>query len=187
MAGGIAGAIGISVMNPTEVLKTKMQTNQSLYETPTMTNIMKNVYKTDGIFGFWAGVWPNICRAFLVNAAEIGMYDNAKNWIINDYKLFQDGMMAHVSASFVAGLCSAIISTPVDVVKTRFMNQAGVGNKQYKQGMLKSLILIPQNEGFTAMYKGFFPIVVRKVVWCTIFFVTYERVRCFLGLPAKDK
>eukprot|EP01084_Bolivina_argentea_P240940 404608_1 len=34
MAGGIAGAIGISVMNPTEVLKTKMQTNQSLYETP---------------------------------------------------------------------------------------------------------------------------------------------------------
>eukprot|EP01084_Bolivina_argentea_P165531 287562_1 len=39
LSGGIAGAIGISVMNPTEVLKTKMQTNQSQLarEAPSMS------------------------------------------------------------------------------------------------------------------------------------------------------
>ena len=183
LSGGIAGAIGITVCNPTDVLKTKMQTNQSLTHSISMTQIMKNVYAMDGIFGFWAGVWPNICRAFLVNAAEIGMYDNAKNWIINDYQLCKEGMVGHVSASFVAGVSSAMISTPVDVVKTRMMNQAGeIGNKS---GMLRMLITIPRQEGFAALYKGFYPIICRKVVWCTLFFVTYEKVRSFLGLPPK--
>merc|ERR1712087_924312 len=163
--------------------KTKMQTNQSLTHSLSMTQIMKNVYAMDGIVGFWAGVWPNICRAFLVNAAEIGMYDNAKNWIIHDYQLCSDGIIGHVGASFVAGVSSALISTPVDVIKTRMMNQAGeVGNKS---NMFRMLITIPKQEGFGALYKGFYPIICRKVVWCTAFFVTYERVRSALGLPAK--
>ena len=183
LSGGIAGAIGISVMNPTEVLKTKMQTNQSEISL-TMTNVIKNVYKTDGIFGFWSGVWPNICRAFLVNAAEIGMYDNAKNWIINKYT-FDYIIFGHIFASFIAGISSALISTPVDVVKTRFMNQAGHNNKQYNNSMFKTLINIPKEEGFVALYKGFTPIICRKVVWCTVFFVSYEQIRVYLGLPSK--
>merc|ERR1712013_113160 len=185
LSGGIAGAIGISVMNPTEVLKTKMQTNAALSGAPSMTSILKTVYRTDGVVGLWAGVWPNICRAFLVNAAEIGMYDNSKNWLI-DYQLCVEGsMVSHVGASLVAGTSSALISTPVDVVKTRFMNQVGSASKQYEQGMFGTLMAIPKQEGFAALYKGFTPIICRKVVWCTMFFVTYERVRVYLGLPPK--
>lgn len=188
LSGGIAGGFGISIMNPTEVLKTKMQTNQAaLYESPSMLQIMRNVYRTDGVVGFWAGVWPNICRAFLVNAAEIGMYDNAKNLITNEYQLCApSSIYGHVFASLVAGTCSALVSTPVDVVKTRFMNQAGSHNKQYQMGMVQTLLSIPKQEGFFALYKGFTPIICRKVVWCTAFFVTYERVRAYFGLPPKN-
>ena len=130
--------------------------------------------------GFWAGVYPNICRAFLVNAAELGIYDNAKNWIINDWQLCEDGILGHVGASFAAGVSSALVSTPVDVVKTRLMNQAGSTSKQYEKGMLRTLVSIPREEGFRAMYKGFFPIICRKVIWCSAFFTTYEQMRMIL-------
>ena len=36
-------------------------------------------YAVDGIAGFWAGVGPNVMRCFLVNAAELGTYDQAKH------------------------------------------------------------------------------------------------------------
>ena len=35
-------------------------------------------------------------------------------------------------------------------------------------------------ERWTSLYKGFTPIVVRKVLWCSMFFVTYEQLRAAL-------
>ena len=56
-----------------------------------------------GVRGLWAGLTPNIMRAFLVNAAEIGSYDHAKHTFIERGWL-NDGMQSHLGASFVAGL-----------------------------------------------------------------------------------
>ena len=81
-----------------------------------------------------------------------------------------------MSASGVAGVASALLSTPMDVVKTRLMNQAGHASHDYR-GPFDALIKIPRQEGFLALYKGFIPVCTRKVVWVTAFFVTYERAR----------
>ena len=42
-----------------------------------------------------------------------------------------------------------------------------------------------RTESPTSLYKGFTPILIRKVSWCCIFFVTYEKLRSQLGLPPK--
>merc|ERR1719335_973656 len=98
------------------------------------------------------------------------------------------GLLTHVSSSGVAGLESACTSTPADVVKTRLMNTAG-GEKQYS-GMINAGVTIFREEGLFALYKGFVPILCRKVVWCTVFFVTYERIRAVINQssqPAESK
>ena len=84
----------------------------------------RSVWSREGLRGFWAGVMPNVARCFLVNAAELGSYDQAKTMIVNSGVL-PDGPLAHLAASASAGFASAVISTPADVVKTRLMNQAG--------------------------------------------------------------
>ena len=63
----MAGAIAISVFNPTEVLKTQIMTNEG---NETMRGVVRRVLATDGILGFWAGLAPNITRTFLVNAVR---------------------------------------------------------------------------------------------------------------------
>lgn len=60
-------------------------------------------------------------------------------------------------------------------VKTRLMNAAG-GQRAYS-GVLDAFGTIVRQEGVLALYKGFVPIVVRKVVWCTVFFLGYEQLR----------
>ena len=41
---------------------------------------------------------------------------------------------------------------------------------------------IMANEGFFALYKGFVPIFWRKIIWCSAFFVAYEKLRVQLGV-----
>eukprot|EP00040_Diaphanoeca_grandis_P027584 m.157254 g.157254 ORF g.157254 m.157254 type:complete len:292 (-) comp31045_c0_seq1:328-1203(-) len=171
IAGGTAGGIGIAIMNPAEILKTQMQTAVS---GRSMFQVAQNVYKTEGILGFWAGVKPNVLRCFLVNAAEIGTYDHAKYEIQSRGILSDWPAVQHVMASGIAGFNSAIISTPADVVKTRLMNQAGATHAY--DGMLDAIVSIPRQEGFAALYKGFLPILARKLVWCSVFFVAYEKI-----------
>lgn len=189
LAGGTAGAIAISVFNPTEVLKTRMQTAT---EATSMRGVLASAYQSGGILGFWAGLQPNVARTFLVNAAELGTYDQAKESL---KPLLGDGPLAHISASGVAGVASACTSTPADVIKTRLMNQStlsaptgggGAATAAYA-GPVDALRCILRDEGAAALYKGFVPIVVRKVLWCSIFFVSYEQIRTAVGLRGDGK
>ncbi|CAE7264636.1 PUMP2, partial [Symbiodinium sp. CCMP2456] len=108
------------------VIKTQVQTHTG--SGLSMAVVARRVWGQDGIAGFWAGVRPNIARTFLVNAAELGTYDEAKSRLRPH---FGDGLLSHVGASGIAGFTSACVSTPADVVKTRLMNCAG-GQKQYR-------------------------------------------------------
>lgn len=169
LAGGTAGAIAISVFNPTEVVKTQIQTSATPLP---IKDIVSRVWQKDGLLGFWAGLRPNIARTFLVNAAELGTYDEAKSRI---RPFLGDGICTHVASSGVAGFASACVSTPADVVKTRLMDSAGRDGAY--TGMLHAGRTILREEGAAALYAGFVPILCRKLLWCTAFFTTYERVR----------
>jgi hypothetical protein len=171
LAGGTSGALAITVFNPTEVLKTQIMTSK----TPqTITGVVRRVYKNQGIIGFWAGLGPNISRTFLVNAAELGTYDQAKQTL---QPYVGDGFLNFLGASTIAAVASASVSTPADVVKTRMMNMSGnLTAKQYS-GMIDGFIQIVRTEGVMALYKGFSPILVRKVMWCSAFFPIYEMTR----------
>eukprot|EP00931_Biecheleriopsis_adriatica_P026685 TRINITY_DN16204_c0_g1_i2.p1 TRINITY_DN16204_c0_g1~~TRINITY_DN16204_c0_g1_i2.p1 ORF type:complete len:293 (-),score=52.78 TRINITY_DN16204_c0_g1_i2:92-970(-) len=104
LCAGVSAAIAISIFNPTEVIKTQMQ---SAAASVSMAEVIRKVYSKSGIQGFWAGLRPNVARTFLVNGAEIGTYDEAKLLFV---ALVGDGLAAHLGASFVAGLTSACVA-----------------------------------------------------------------------------
>ena len=79
LAGGTAGGLAIMVFNPTEVPKTQMQTSR---EGVSMGAVLRGVYANGGVPAFWAGWQPNLVRTVLVNAAEIGTYDQAKHMLV---------------------------------------------------------------------------------------------------------
>mmetsp|Transcript_22468 Transcript_22468/g.44147 ORF Transcript_22468/g.44147 Transcript_22468/m.44147 type:complete len:310 (-) Transcript_22468:518-1447(-) len=174
LSGGSAGAISIAIFNWTEVVKTRMQTSPIKVS---MSSVAAQVYRQDGILGFWAGIKPNVIRTFLVNAAELGTYDHAKQMLI---PYVGDNAGAHLGASSIGGVCSALVSTPSDVIKTRLMNSAGQASGDRYTGVIDALRCIIRDEGVSALYKGFIPICARKVVWCSSFFLLYEKLRSAL-------
>jgi solute carrier family 25 uncoupling protein 27 len=181
-SGGLAGGISIACFNWTEVLKTQVQASS---EKKSVKEIFFKILNKDGIRGFNAGIQPNVIRTFIVNATELGVYDQVKTTVMGPI-FGVDSVFSHLGACTVAGVASACTSTPADVIKTRLMNQAGgneilqPGETPYK-GFLNTGARIHKEEGMNALYKGFTPIVVRKTIWCIIFFMSYEQIRLKFG------
>ena len=70
------------------------------------------------------------------------------------------------------------MSSPADVVKTRYMNQFKTANDAdaYK-GVVDCFVKIYKTEGFKAFYKGFFPLFARLAPWNIAFFMSYENYK----------
>jgi len=175
VSAGAAGGVSIIIANPTDLIKTQMQNSASR---PSMARLARNVWQQDGIMGFWRGVGPNAARCVLGMACELGCYDSFKTNLISSGVL-ADGPVAHFAASAGAGLVSAVVSTPVDVVKIRLMSQAGGqgGGKdmvRYK-GALDAFSRIAQLEGVGALYKGFTLLAGRKIGWTVVYFMAFEK------------
>lgn len=115
---------------------------------------------------------PNVSRNAIVNVAEIVCYDVMKDLILASGYLY-DGVPCHLTAATAAGLCTTLAASPVDVVKTRYMNSAP---GEYK-GAIDCAVRTFVQEGPMAFYKGFIPSFSRLVSWNIVLWVTYEQIK----------
>uniref|UniRef100_A0A4W5M1L9 Uncharacterized protein n=1 Tax=Hucho hucho TaxID=62062 RepID=A0A4W5M1L9_9TELE len=88
------------------------------------------------------------------------------------YNTMTDNLPCHFTAAFSADFITTIVASPVDVVKTRFMNcSAG------KYSAINCAVTMMRNEGPKAFYKGFMPSFLRLGSWNIVMFVTYEQIK----------
>lgn len=80
LAGAIAGGIGSTVGNPFDVLKTRMMAYEGK-EPRGFGYFTNDVYKNQGIKGFYKGIEANIMRAMVLNATKMGVYDICKQFL----------------------------------------------------------------------------------------------------------
>lgn len=178
LAGCTTGAMAVAFAQPTDVVKVRFQAQARLPESSSMKRYNSTIeaYKTiardEGVKGLWKGCLPNITRNAIVNCAELVTYDIIKEQILK-YNLMTDNMPCHFTAAFAAGFCTTIVASPVDVVKTRFMNSRP---GQYS-GALNCALTMLVNEGPTAFYKGFMPAFLRLGSWNIVMFVSFEQIK----------
>lgn len=120
----------------------------------------------------FSGTFPNVSRNSIVNVTEIVCYDIVKESIINN-GLLVDGVVCHFTAAALTGLFTTIAATPVDVVKTRYMNSSP---GEYR-GAIDAATRMFTNEGVGAFYKGFIPSFTRLVSWNIVLWVTFEQLK----------
>lgn len=176
LAGCTTGAMAVALAQPTDVVKVRFQAQALSSGAGRHYNGTIDAYKTiakqEGIRGLWKGTGPNIARNAIVNCTELVTYDLIKDAIIRS-KLMTDDLPCHFTSAFGAGFCTTVIASPVDVVKTRYMNSA-LG--QYS-GALNCALTMVAKEGPLSFYKGFMPSFLRLGSWNVVMFVTYEQLK----------
>ena len=88
--------------------------------------------------------------------------------------------MSHIFINFTiyffkifSGFCTTVVASPIDVIKTRYMNSAA---GEYK-GAIDCGIRTVIEEGAQALYKGFTPSFCRLVSWNIVMWLTYEQLK----------
>ncbi|XP_077307398.1 dicarboxylate carrier SLC25A8 [Lithobates pipiens] len=175
LAGCTTGAMAVAIAQPTDVVKVRFQAQANTSSAKRYKGTMeayKTIAKEEGMRGLWKGTAPNITRNALVNCTELVTYDLIKDALLS-YNLMSDNLPCHVTSAFGAGFCTTVIASPVDVVKTRYMNSA---KGQYRSALNCALTMF-QKEGPLAFYKGFMPSFLRLGSWNIVMFVTYEQLK----------
>ncbi|CAB1348959.1 unnamed protein product [Coregonus sp. 'balchen'] len=178
MAGCTTGAMAVAFAQPTDVVKVRFQAQirgaegEGVKRYNGTMDAYRTIARTEGIRGLWKGCGPNITRNAIVNCSELVTYDIIKELILK-YNIMTDNLPCHFTAAFSAGFITTIVASPVDVVKTRFMNSsAGKYNSA-----INCAITMMRNEGPKAFYKGFMPSFLRLGSWNIVMFVTYEQIK----------
>lgn len=174
VAGLSSGAMAITVANPTDVVKIRLQgdRNSATPRYKSTTHAYRTILAEEGVLGFWTGWGPNVVRNSVINAAELISYTEIKKLFLEN-KWMEDGTPLHLTSGFLAGFCAVCVGSPVDVMKTRIMNAKKGTGEAYKN-VLDCFWKILTKEGPFAFYNGFSPNVLRIGTWNMFMFFAYE-------------
>ncbi|KAL7248465.1 hypothetical protein ACSBR2_003239 [Camellia fascicularis] len=173
------GALGITIANPTDLVKVRLQAEGKLPPgVPRRYSGALNAYSTivrqEGVGALWTGIGPNIARNAIINAAELASYDQVKQTILK-IPGFTDNVFTHLLSGLGAGFFAVCIGSPVDVVKSRMM-----GDSSAYKSTLDCFVKTLKNDGPFAFYKGFIPNFGRLGSWNVIMFLTLEQAKKFV-------
>jgi len=175
VASMLAGAGGAIVGTPADVTLVRMQADGRLpvdkrrHYKHAIDGLFR-IVREEGFFTMWKGCLPNVYRAMFMTAGQLASYDQAKMLLLAT-KIFKDDPITHFTASTLAGIIAAVITSPLDVVKSRVMN----AEKGYYRSSLDCAMRTFKSEGLFAFYRGFVPYAVRLTPHTIITFLAFEQ------------
>ncbi|KAJ3072062.1 mitochondrial thiamine pyrophosphate transporter [Podochytrium sp. JEL0797] len=161
LAGGLAGSAATIATYPLDLLRTRfaMQGNVKVYGS--LVGACREVAKTEGLSGFYRGVWPSILQI----GPYMGIMFSVQNWMNDALAKVEHPLWTHEINQFLAGGFAGIVSKtavmPFDVVRKRLQVQGPHRNSYIQSGIprlsggfIKCARQIVEHEGVLALYKG---------------------------------
>lgn len=170
LAGAITGGTGSVVGNPFDVMKTLAQTNKEA--AIPLTSLVGNMFRDQGIGGFYRGVEVNVMRACVLNATKMGCYDVSKGYVAETTGWARKDIRTSFCSSFIAGFFMTCTVAPFDMLRTKLMSQPT--DKKIYNGLSDALVKTIKADGVLVLWRGFIPIWARFAPQATLQLLTLE-------------
>ena len=174
---GNIGASSIRV--PTEVVKTRLQSGGE----DSVLACCRNVLAVDGPGGFFRGYAAFLARDLPFDAIEFVSYEQLRLMYMAALAASAGGELSGLETSLlgaVAGGLTGALTTPLDTVRARTMNEAGTGKGAPEGSLVMTAQSILAAEGVGGLFAG----VVPRSLWLslggTVFFSSLEAVQSAL-------
>lgn len=179
LTAGFLGDFASSIVYvPSEVLKTRLQL-QGRYNNPyfdsgynykNLRHAINTIIKDEGASALFFGYKATLVRDLPFSALQFAFYEKFRE-VAFDYKGLNlktdfDANLELLTGAAAGGL-AGVITTPLDVLKTRIQTQnptSGVGTAQLNSSIIQSLRLVFKTEGVLGLFSGVGP----RFVWTSI-------------------
>ncbi|KAJ4986467.1 mitochondrial carrier protein [Stagonosporopsis vannaccii] len=207
VAASSSSLLSTVVAYPLDSVKTRLQA----YKFNSFSDCVRHTYQTEGLHGFWRGVWSPLASITLVRTVSFSIYQRSK-YTIDDWIYQATGSSPLVVANTkgawptfstitcfglagaTAGATITAIACPFELTKLSaqisvLMADRNDGCKQndairksYQNlGTFKTAQNLVRHRGWTGLYSGFHLHLLRDSIGTGIYFVTYESVKQILA------
>lgn len=183
LAGAASGFLAGVVVCPLDVVKTRLQAQESGTHYRGFLGTFKTIFREEGLSGLYKGVVPVTVGYLPTWAIYFTVYERAKGFYPGYFSRtfgINIDSLNHFAASITAGISSSCLVNPIWVVKTRLMIQTGKEDVVYK-GTIDAFRKMYRNEGLGVFYSGLVPSLL-GLVHVGIHFPVYEALKKFLGV-----
>lgn len=161
LTGATAGATEAFVVVPFELIKIRLQDRASAGKYNGMLDCFSKVVKAEGLLALYNGLESTLWRHVLWNAGYFGCIYQVRELVPRAESKSQQ-MRNDLLSGATGGTIGTILNTPMDVVKSRIQNAPKVHGKVPKYNWAcPAVATVLREEGFSALYKGFLPKVLR--------------------------
>lgn len=182
--GAVSGGIAAYISCPMEVCVVRMSNDMTLpvEDRRNYTNVFNTasrIVKEEGIVAFWRGSNPFVMRAMMVGVFQVATLDQFKDLYTKMLGQKKDSIPNVFCAAMTSGLIYSLATMPLEACKNRMASQKtdiNTGKRQYN-GILQTIGKISTEEGFFALYKGFFPYYLRCGGHTVAMFVIVQMLR----------
>eukprot|EP00667_Euglena_gracilis_P014083 EG_transcript_14556 len=186
MSSAAAGAGAALVSCPADVVLIRMQADGSLPGpqrrgyTHAVDGIVR-MCREEGLPSLYRGIRPLMARCVLATASQFTTYDVIKRALVR-HRWDSDAVPTHLTAAVAAGCASAMVVSPLDVIKSRMMqssiNADGQLVKLYHSDWHCMRAMLA-TEGVSGFLKGLGPCFMRQcpqIIAMWLFYEQYTKV-----------
>ncbi|CAL1707486.1 unnamed protein product [Somion occarium] len=183
--GGIAACFAVTVSNPAEVAKTRLQMQGELAKDGGV-RVYKNTFdalvktgRNEGIRGIQKGLPPAYGYQILVNGARLGFYEPFRRNLNRLFDIDQNVQMTLTStiAGASSGAVGAALGNPLFLVKARMQAYSPalpVGTQRHYKSSFEALSTIFQSEGLRGLARGLDAAVLRTAMGSSVQLPSYN-------------
>ncbi|OQD84743.1 hypothetical protein PENANT_c012G01461 [Penicillium antarcticum] len=163
LTGATAGATEAFVVVPFELVKIRLQDKAQAHKYNGMFDVVKKIVAQEGPMALYNGLESTMWRHILWNAGYFGCIFQVRAQLPavepgNKSQQTRNDLIAGT----IGGITGTVLNTPMDVVKSRIQNTSKVAGQTPKYNWAWPAIgTVMKEEGFSALYKGFTPKVLR--------------------------
>lgn len=187
VCGALAGAIGVGVTLPMDVMRTRLIAESGTVHLRSISQVAKWTYRTNGVGGFWSGALPAVMQIVPHNAMAFATYGFLRhhNFTVasSEKETSATRSVRSLLAGFFAGILAKTVVFPLDVAKKRLQIQglekrrqkAGFGRQAQFSGLFDCIVQLARNEGvLRGLYKGYVPGALKAAIAVSASFFFYE-------------
>ena len=160
---GVAASFAVTMTHPADTVKTRMQLQGEAVRQggtaryASTADCFVQCARIEGIRGLQRGLPTAIVREFTLNCVRVGLFEPVLG-MLHDPKVGSPPIAKRFAAGILTGCCGALVTNPLDLLKTRMQAQASgdnaaVGHQHGYAGVVDGVTRMLREEGIVAMYK----------------------------------
>ena len=184
IAGSLSRTIAVACVTPLELLRTKIQSRQN-YHYHQLWRVIQVSIHNEGVLSLWRGLFPTILRDVPFSVLYWISYEFLKHEM-SSLQLFDNSKLVPLIAGAVSGATAALVTNPLDVVKTHMQVSLGESHRK-RLSLLEVVRRVASEHGISGLYTGLVPRIAKIAPACAIMISTYESFKKYFTEKNRSK